>query len=195
MITRTRAIVLHLAKYSDKASIAHLYTREYGRVNCMVYRLGSRKGKLARGMFQPLSIIEADADFDSDRMPVLAAGAVNNIKTIAYNDITHNSIMLFLSELLYKTLQHPLSDERLFDWIEGQVAELDSGAVSPNMHIRFMIVLGQYLGIMPETEENDIPVTRSERQTALDRLCKYYMTHIDGFTYPRSLDMLKTIFD
>lgn len=228
MLSRTRAIVLHLSKHTDKTSIAHLYTRRYGRVNCVVYGIGSSRGKQKRGIFRPLTIIETDADFEQQsKMPVLALGAITVVTAIQHDDIIHNSVVLFLSEVLYKSLQHPLSDIVLFDWLEEEIKALDASELSPNQHIRFLINYAKYLGIMPDIENNaaieidsvldeqthtklfsrqetevlsklirnDDVISRRQRQILLDKLCKYYMVNIDGFTYPKSIDMLTEIFN
>ena len=231
MKTITEAIVLHLAKYSDKASILHVYTRNYGRMAYMVYG-GKKKKSLLTITSEPLSLVEIEATHSPGR----EIQTLNNI-SLAYvagntvSDFRRRSISVFIAEFLYRTLRHPEPDNGLFNFLYSIVKELNNSISSENIHLRFLVEYTYYLGIMPQLDDNNlmldittgllippgnydncfsveetdllikihqnIPVSidRKMRQTLLEKLCLYYECHIQDFSTPKSLDILKTVFD
>lgn len=197
MLTTTEAIVLYLQPYTDKAQILHTYTRTEGRINFMVYG-SARKNNTA--LYMPMSLVEVTADIHASRqMPTLRQARLLYIPQQMAQDIRRQTVALFLAEVLFRTLKHPLEDATLFDYLVSVVKTLDTTAEPENLHIRFLINLATYIGFGIDEEKQPellkLPATRRERQTQLQNLCNYFQNQIDDWQQPRSLDILMQLFD
>jgi len=199
MLRTTDAIVLSLQPQSDKAHILHAYTRDGGRVNYRVYGLGRKN---TTGKYSPLSILQLTTDEHSIRTAQL-----NYVPTTLTSDPYKRTVALFISEVLFHVLRHPMPDDAMFAFLEQAVQALDSTLEPQNFHIRFLIDFAARLGFaIPETTSNDLkqpqttsndlkPLTRHERQDALRALCAYFAEHVDTWQEPKSLDVLIAVFD
>ena len=63
MLQKTLGIVLHTLKYKDTSLIADIYTEVAGRASFMVSITRSRKAAVKPVLFQPLALVELEADF------------------------------------------------------------------------------------------------------------------------------------
>lgn len=186
MLTTTDAIVLSLQSHSDKAHLLHAYTRAGGRVNYMVYGLGRKN---TSGRYTPLSILQLTTDERSIRTAQLMY-VPRTIDTNPYK----RTIALFISEVLYHVLRHPMADEPMFDFLSGAIQALDESDDPRNFHLLFLIRLAAKLGF-EMVEEPPLPHTRAERQKTLRTLCAYFDEHVETWQEPKSLDVLMEVFD
>ena len=200
MLTTTDAIVLSLQPHSDKAHILHAYTRAGGRVNYMVYGLGRKN---AAGKYSPLSVVQLTTDGKSVRTAQLTF-----VPQTTVSDPYKRTIALFLSEVLYHVLRHPMQDEPMYDFLTQAIRRLDETAEPQNFHLSFLVDFASKLGFaIPETTNpltsnpltsNPLttnPLTRAERQKALKALSEYYAEHVETWQTPKSLDILMDVFD
>lgn len=209
MLLTTDAIVLSIQPHSDKAHILHAYTRAGGRVNYMVFGLGR---KHAIGMYTPLSLIQITANHssyqggDGARIPTIKeASPVTGNPFPRTPNIYKQTISLFISEVLFHVLRHPMVDEPMFDFLVESINEFHSlpSTSSPelaNFHLRFLVSFAAKLGFaIPESTTPPLvpqnPSTRAERQAALHALCEYYAEHVETWETPKSLDVLIEVFD
>ena len=186
MLTTTDAIVLSLQPHSDKAHVLHAYTRVGGRVNYMVYGLGKKN---AAGKYSPLSIVQLTTDDKSIRTAQLSY-----VPTTITTDPYKRTIALFLSEILYHVLRHPMLDEPMYEFLAQAVVELDKTTEPQNFHLRFLTDFAAKLGFAIE-EQVALPTSRAERQQQLRALCDYFSEHVETWQTPRSLDILMEVFD
>ena len=186
MYTTTDAIVLSLHPHSDKAHLLHTYTRAGGRINYMVYGIARKN---TSGRYTPLSILQLTTDERSIRTAQLIF-VPRTINTDPYK----RTIALFISEVLYHVLRHPMSDEPMFDYIAQSIQELDETGEPQNFHLSFLVGLAAKLGFAM-SEEPILPHTRAERQKQLRALCAYFEEHVETWKTPRSLDVLMEVFD
>ena len=194
MTSKTQAIVLALTKYKDNASIAHLYTLDNGRMQYVVY------GNKHRGVLSPLSIVEITSSRSTKNgLGVLATATLIHVPQQLTTDVRRQCVAMFITEILYKTLKHPLEDRPLFSWLCEVIKALDRNENIENLHIRFLIEYAGFLGIgIDETEHPEWttqPVNRQQRQQQLRDLCTYYAEHIEDFSLPKSIDVLIEVFD
>lgn len=196
MSVTTDAIVLSLQPHSDKAHVLHAYTRASGRVNYMVYGLG-RKHPI--GMYMPFSLVQITATNDPNRPPTVKE--VSQYRG-ATSDFYKQTISLFIAEVLYHVLRHPMPDEPMFDFLEHAVQILGESEEPQNFHLAFLAGFAAQLGFgIPEDEEPKhlallkTPLTRGERQEQLRAMCAYFQEHVETWQTPRSLDILMEVFD
>ena len=186
MSLTTDAIVLSFQPHSDKAHLLHAYTRAGGRVNYMVYGLGRKN---TSGRYTPLSVLQITTAERSIRTAQLAY-VPRTINTDPYK----RTIALFISEVLYHVLRHPMPDEPMFDFITAAVQALDEESDPRNFHLRFLIEFAAKLGFAMEKEPL-LPSTRKERQDQLRALCAYFAEHVETWQEPKSIAILMEVFD
>jgi DNA repair protein RecO (recombination protein O) len=194
MLSTTDAIVLSLQPQSDKAHVLHAYTRTGGRVYYKVYGLG-RKNSAEK--YSPLSVVQLTTDERSVRTAQLSY-----IPVSLTSDPYKRTIALFLSEVLFHVLRHPMVDEPMYDFIAQAIEELDRTDEPQNFHLRFLIDFAAKLGFaIPEEDQtithnlSPITFTRKDRQDALRSLCAYFAEHVETWQNPLSLDVLMEVFD
>ncbi|MBR1878355.1 MAG: DNA repair protein RecO C-terminal domain-containing protein [Paludibacteraceae bacterium] len=196
MLTTTEAIVLALQPHSDKAHILHAYTRAGGRVNYMVYGLGR---KHSAGIYTPLAVLQLTADQPHNRPPSVRTAHLQFVPATITSDPYKQTIALFLSEVLYHTLRHPMEDAELYDFLRGAIRLLDDEKEPQNFHLQFLIGLAERLGFAIDEQVHPelvrVPASRADRQKQLRQLCSYLSENIDSWQSPRSLDVLTEIFD
>ena len=186
MLSTTDAIVMSLQPHSDKAHVLHAYTRAGGRVNYMVYGLGRKN---AAGKYSPLSIVQLTINDRSVRTAQLSY-----VPTTLTTDPYKRTIALFLSEVLFHVLHHPMVDEPMYDYLAQAIQDLDQSQDPQNFHLEFLIGLAARLGFAME-ETPALPHTRKERQETLKSLCAYFEKHVETWQNPKSLDILMEVFD
>jgi DNA repair protein RecO (recombination protein O) len=194
MLSTTDAIVLSLQPHSDKAHVLHAYTRAYGRVNYMVYGMGRKN---TSGRYTPLSLLQLTTDNRSIRTAQLSF-VPRTIDTDPYK----RTIVLFISEVLYHILRHPMADEPMYDYISEAVQALDATDKPQNFHLLFLVGLASRLGFAIDSAnplslitEGVLPLTREERQKQLRALCNYFAEHVETWQEPKSLEILMEVFD
>ena len=179
MLATTDAIVLSFQPYSDKAHILHAYTRANGRVNYMVYGIGRKN---AVGKYTPLSLIQITASYPSSGMPVIKEASLSPLTSHLSSfttDLYKQTIALFLSEVLFHVLRHPMQDEIMFDFLTQAIQTLDQTEEPQNFHLQFLIDFAAKLGFAISEDHplytiHYTPLTRKARQEALRALCAYY---------------------
>ena len=192
MLSTTEAIVLSLQPLSDRAHLLHAYTRTGGRANYKVYGLGKHH---SAGLYAPLSILQITTDDKSIRTAQLSF-----VPKATCSDPYKRSIALFLSEILYDVLRHPMVDEPMYDFLVQAIQHLDTTSEPQNFHLQFLIEFAAKLGFaLPEDETffslAHAPSSRKARQEALRSLCDYFAEHIETWHQPKSLDILMEVFD
>ena len=147
-----QGIVLKVLRYSDKNSIAHIYTRERGRMAFLVPQGSTKGARMRNSMVMPLSVIEFEARImpgrdlhsfrDCRRLELLAG---------IYGDPVKSAVTMFVSEVLDHSIQESERNTGLFDFIRGSIRLLDGmGVGAANFHICFLFHLGGFLGIQPD---------------------------------------------
>ena len=189
------AVILSLRPYSDRAHIVHTYTRACGRMNYMVYGLGKKKSS---GLYAPLSVVEMEVSASGRAMESVKEAHLAYIPQRIATDMRRQTVALFIAEVLYRTLRHPMTDEGLFDMIASTVRLLDSTEQPENVHLAFLIRLAEQLGFAINEDEHPelvgTPEGRKGRQEQLRGLCQYFAQHIDGWQDPLSMDVLTEVF-
>ena len=188
------AVILSLRPYSDRAHIVQTYTRACGRMNYMVYGLGKKKSS---ALYAPLSLVEMEVSGPGKAMGSVREAHLAYVPQRIGTDMRRQTVALFIAEVLYRTLRHPMGDEGLFDLIAATVRLLDNTEQPENVHLAFLIRLAEQLGFaINEDEHPELvgqPNGRKGRQEQLRGLCQYFAQHIDGWQDPLSMDVLAEV--
>ena len=240
MLVATKAIVLSSIKYGDTNLIVKCFTEEEGCKSYMLRGvLSSKKGKVRKSYFQPLSQLKIIANHNSK-------GNLNSIKEVVmeytyrtnYTNIYKQSIVIFLSEMLNSSLQEEEENRALFEYIETSLKWLDLHHDFANFHLLFLLNLTRFLGFYPDASNNDlnyfdleegvfknnlglgkstisgavlfdfktllgtnfdiidkIKLTAQKRHEVLKVLIRYFELHLNGVKPPKSLEVLRAVFE
>jgi len=154
MIVTTKAIVLNSIKYGDNNLIVRCYTENEGTKSYLLRGiLSSKKGKLKSAYFQPLTQLKITANHNNKGLlnSIKEVEIINHYKTI-FTNITKQSIVFFLSEILTFSIQEEEENKGLYEYIEASLIWLDTHQKTTNFHLLFLLNLTKYLGFYPEAK-------------------------------------------
>lgn len=145
-------IILSRFKYSDTSLIVRILTKQNGLISGLVR--GARKSKKNGFILQPGNIV----DFTCRNKPGSELYTINNYLIIhPYSDIPNNIIksmmIVFLSEVVLKSLAEGYQDESLFHFVLRQFMKLDAEQNMETLkeyHLHFLIGFAAELGFEPQ---------------------------------------------
>ena len=152
MLVSTESISLNYLKYSETSVILKCFTKSDGLKSYLLKGVRSTKKKsLNIGLFQPLTILEIDASHkNKGNLESIRSAKISKAFKTIHLDIYKNTIVLFLSEVLSKSIKEEEKNTRLFEFIKESLIWLDQSSNFSNFHIHFLVKLLNYLGISPE---------------------------------------------
>jgi DNA repair protein RecO (recombination protein O) len=151
MLQKTQILILNTVKYSDNGLIVKGFTRAFGSKSYFVKSLSNGKtGKFKKAFFQPLSQLEIVAKHNNK-------GNLNYLKEVKviypyqelYTDPVKQSLTLFLSEVLYYTVQEEHADTPFFDFLIHAFQQLDVAEKIGNFHLAILTYIIRNMGVMP----------------------------------------------
>lgn len=156
-VVTTKAIVLSTIKFGDTSLIVKCFTEKEGVKTYLIKgALSAKKGKLKAAYFQPLTQLFIEANHNNK-------GNLNSIKEVhiaqpfkdIYTNIFKQTIVVFLSEILSKTIQEEEENNSLFEYLESSFIWLDTHQQISNFHLLFLLNLTRYLGFYPDISESN----------------------------------------
>ncbi len=159
MLIKTRGIVLQQFKYSDSSLIVKIYTEELGLQSYMVKGSRSKKSTQKPAYFQPLSLIDLVV-YHKENKQLHAIKEITSAyawKHIPFN-VEKQAILLFLDEMLYKTLREESPNQPLFNFIYNSLHWFDLEEKDYlNFHLFFLLQISRFLGFYPKlTQYNKV---------------------------------------
>lgn len=154
MLQKSTGIVLGTIRYNDKSNIAHLYTEQNGLMSFLIPAIRSRKTSVSPVLFQPLSLVEFEADIRprSGIHPIKEARAWFTFHSLPY-DPYKSGIALFLTEFLDYALKEEGPNQPLFAYLVHSIQWLDTCETHfANFHLVFLLRLSRFLGFYPNLE-------------------------------------------
>ena len=166
MTTSTELIILHTTKFGENSVVIHTLSRDYGRRSFLV----RGAGRNVMSLLLPLNILEADVTESTKSTLFVARNLTSRHPLLGIrNNIYKNTMTMFLSEVVYRTVKDGASEEGLFEWCRKQILLLSAmDAEFSNFHIRFLLELAVALGFSPET--SDLMPFVGENYAAVSRL-------------------------
>lgn len=154
MLHKTRGIVLKTTLYSESSVIVQIFTEKFGIQSYMINGVKKPKAKIRMNMLQPLHLVDMivyhKTNTNIQRLSELRPSPV--FRSIPY-DIIKSTIVLFLNEVLYKSIRQQTTDEHLFDFIFNALCWFDETETQQvNFHLAFLLKLSRFLGFAPSTQ-------------------------------------------
>lgn len=155
MLTKTKGIVIRYLKYQETSIIVTLYTEKYGLISAMVNGIRSPRSKRSIGYFQPFSLLDVVLYMKPNR-------EIQRLSEYKYlvptpqlmTDIRKSTIVLFLAEILSKTLRYAEGEgnEALFRFLLQGIITLDHLENQiENFHIHFLLKMLPYVGLQVDS--------------------------------------------
>ena len=152
MFTSTRGIVFRKTRYSETSLVVRIFTEQLGLRSYMVKGARGPKSKLKASLFQPLTLLELTVtDKEKGELHhIREARVAYHYKTIP-GDLVKSSLLLFLDELLYKSIREESANEELFRFIFDKLLLLDRlESHLAHFHLLFTVQLTHFLGFFPQ---------------------------------------------
>ena len=216
MTVNIELIVLHTTKTGDNYIVVHTLSKEYGRRSFLIRGAGK---KSTMAMLLPLSIIEADVVETTKSTLFTARNLSSRYPLLGIrNNLYKNSMTLFLSEVLYRTVKDGANEDGLYGWCVKNILLLDAlDSDFSNFHIRFLLEFAVALGFSPESRDlapfmgenfpivekfmKDsfadammIPLNGSVRNEIAEGILRYIEFHSDSAINVASLNVLRELF-
>lgn len=208
-------LVLATTKVGDNALVVHTLSREWGRKGFLV-RSARKTGTT---LFLPLNILEADV-IENPKSELWTLRGINLKEGLANvrGDLRKNTMTLFLSEVLLRTVMDGAVEDGLYDWCVGSVLTLNAlEADYANFPVRWLVELAGALGFRPSAEDIApfageqfpalkefigpdfsasmlIPLTGAVRNALCEALLKYLAFHTDVNIQVKSLAVLRELY-
>lgn len=150
MIRSTRLMVLSSTRIKETMLVLHTLSADFGRRSFIV--TVSRTSPMA--LFLPLNILDAEIleNPKSELWRLRNISSVHPLDSLRTN-VYKNTMALFLSEVLLRTVHEGDGGRDLFDWVCRSVLTLDSlESDFSNFHIRFLLEFAAVMGFSPTVE-------------------------------------------
>ncbi|MCR5455722.1 MAG: recombination protein O N-terminal domain-containing protein [Bacteroidales bacterium] len=212
---KTEAIILNSVKYGDNKLILNAYTRESGRMTLSVAIPKSRNKTSALPYCQPLFQNEIEYSAHGNIRRAARITPAFTYRTIPF-DTAKMSVVMFLAEILTKTLTYSEKNEDLYNYLATSLQLLDDQNYKGlNFHIKFLIQLTKYMGfdirakhqtmsqyslIFNQILTSDfvncegLQLTGDTRSQILHKTLDYYRLNFETLDNIRSLEVLQKIF-
>ncbi|MBX2923003.1 MAG: DNA repair protein RecO [Chitinophagaceae bacterium] len=188
MIHTTKGIVLRTVAYGETSVIVSVYTELYGLQSYLVNGVRSNKKSHTKGnLFQPASIVDMEVYHNEFKN-------LQRIKEIRWHyiyqqvlfDVHKNAVILFMTELLQKTIRQPEHNPNLYSFIEDAYIELDKAnkKVVSNYPLFFLLHLTAFFGFnlrdnySPENQVLDLKEGNFVKENPVH---PYYIDSAKGF--------------
>lgn len=147
---KTRAIVLKAFRYGDNSLIVKLLTEQNGLQSFMIKGAFNKNAKIRAALFQQLTLLDVVCAKSRGDLGYLKEAGIE----YAYQDIpiniNKNAIVLFICELLSKTIQEAETDIELFNFIHEALTHLDEmESHYSDYPLKFAVELSHFLGFAP----------------------------------------------
>ncbi|MCB0762018.1 MAG: DNA repair protein RecO [Flavobacteriales bacterium] len=152
MRSKSEAIVLHHFEYSDRAWIARVFTRTHGYLSFIVRKSGKNKHQ---SLIQSGTLLELEFTFRENQDLHQISEMRRAVPWVSVTEsITKSTQVLFLCEVLFRSLEIGYTNKDLFDFIWLAFSYLDQCDEYPDFHLYFMIRLSGHLGFFPQNAQD-----------------------------------------
>lgn len=153
MLCTDRIIVLGHTRFSDSSIIVKALSRQHGRISLMVYGFGG-KNRSKLGAFHPMALLDVVYSFKPDRdIQKLTEYRSSPLLVSCTDDLRKSSILMFMAEVVGKSIREEAEDDTQFEFIDTSVQILEQMQTGLQFfHIAFMAKLSRILGFFPSID-------------------------------------------
>ncbi len=157
MLHKTRGIVFQVTDFGETSVVAKVYTELFGLQGYLFNSVRKKNAKVKQNILHPLSLVDLVV-YHKDRKTLHRVADVRSnpaLQNIPF-DLVKSSIVLFLDEVLCKSIREEEPNQQLFEFLFNSVQLLDmQEPVNKDFHLCFLIQFAKYLGFFPQQSFND----------------------------------------
>ena len=141
MLHKTRGIIFNTFKYSDNSVIAKVYTEQFGLQSYLINSVHGKNAGTRMAMLQPLTLVECVVYHkEKKQLQRLKEIKCEHPFVSIPSDVSKSAILLFLNEILYKSIREEEKNPELFDFLFTSLQVLDLKTENSNsFHLLFMV--------------------------------------------------------
>lgn len=152
-VIKTKAIVLQSIKYGDSSLIVKMLTKESGLQSFIVKGVFGKKSKMKAALFQNMTLLEIVAEISDKSLSFIKELSLSHYYKSISSDIKKTTIIMFISELLSKSITESETDTELFNFVYDLMIRLDDATSSyADFPIIFAMKLSAHLGFFPNID-------------------------------------------
>lgn len=209
-------IVLRQTQVGSRSIVLHTLSAEFGRRSFIV----SVSKTCPQGFLQPLSILNAEIT-PSVKSDLWRLGALVPACPLVglRSSVSKNAVSMFISEVLFRTIQDGAVEDGLYEWCRRSILTLDGldSSQCANFHLLWLLGFAAALGFAPSSDSvapfageyySDIcrllksdfaagmayPLSGARRTGIARCILSYISFHSDIRLEIRSLDVLSELF-
>ncbi len=151
---KLKGILIRTTRYNDHSVMAKMYTREMGMQSMIIRGTGKSKKNRKNGLLQPLNILTLETWYQPQKNMhhVKEMALAHHYINLHQGDMVRSSIIMFINELIYKSIREEEENGPLFDFICNSLMELDKSTSKViNFHLVFTLHFSRFLGFFPES--------------------------------------------
>ena len=146
MLQTTKAVVLRLIKYGDRSVVLNAYTEQFGARSYLL-RPPAKGKPIALGPLERVELVVAE---DPRReLHHVREFRVEKPYLKVPGQPPRALLLLFLQEILSRTLKEEAGDPELFSFVQELLEELDSTEDLPHFPLLVMVRMARQFGFLP----------------------------------------------
>ena len=197
MIAQTKGVVIKTINHGESGLIVRIFTELFGMQSYLVKGIGSKNAKIKSAFFQPLNLLELVVYHKENK-------SLHHLKEVQpeyvfqhlHQDVVKRSLLIFVNELLYKSLREELPDKLLFHWLHHSLIWLDLAQHRvADFHLMIMMQLTHYLGFYPKTTKAKAYAVFDLQEGLFVNQLPMHPYYITGESVASLLRLMETTFE
>ncbi len=188
-------IMLKTFKYSETSVIAKVYTEKFGLQSYMVNGVYAKNAKNKPAILQPLTILDLVVYHrEHKNIQHIKELRPKYLFTTLMTDVVKSALVLFIAEVLYKTLKEETANVEQFDFLSRVILRFDQFAQPAsfaNLHLWFLVHYARYMGFAPQ--QNFFYTERPYFNLEDGEFCHRIPTHANYIKLPLSQKLFQLI--
>jgi len=147
-----QGIVISTIRHKDHTFVCRIFTGNYG-LKTFVIRSGKSVKTSKTNLLQPMMTVEFETALkESSQMNTLKDLRVALVLSEVFFHPVKSSMLLFLNELLSKTIPDDYINQRLFKFLWNSIQLLDDAIDARNFHLWCLLEISRHYGFYPYFE-------------------------------------------
>ena len=197
MISQTKGIVIKTISYGESGLVVKIFTEQLGMQSFIVKGIGGKRSKNKSAFFQPLNLLDLVVYHKENQ-------GLHHIKEVQpdyiyqhlHSDVIKRALLVFVNELLYKSLHEEMPNKPLFQWLHHALVWLDlADRHVSDFHLIVMMELTKYLGFYPKKEPARIHTVFDMEEGIFGNRLPLHPYYITGETVDQMNRLMEASFD
>jgi len=194
MLHKTRGIIFQVTEFGETSVVARIYTELFGLQGFIINSVRKKNAKVKQNVLHPLALVDLVV-YHKDRKGLHRVAEVSSNPALQHIpfSIVKNSLVLFLDEVLCKSIKEEEPNQQLFDFIFNSVQLLDlQSPVNNDFHMCFLIQLTRFLGFYPAENYSAEEKIFNLREGVFQPDIPPHVNYLDGIQSENFSSLLKS---